>query len=263
MPNLSNIRLSAAAALVLGAAVAGGIGGLGGCDDDSKQPMVMQPKPADPGAERERPTTRVSTPPTTVAATQPADEPVEEEERAPSFITISDADGDTTLEFPPARLWLKPAIKMDGAAGLGRVRALLFSDDPAEAVEDGEDQRSFYLEMELELPADEGGELAERLAAGGTVSPQDLTYAEWVFRSDATERSKAPSGIFLPALPGDDGQRKLQPTEVLVTFNPIGDGFVEVYLVGDFAEFARDGLPTTVRRSVRVRAVLTAETVER
>lgn len=261
MPIPTPIRTSVAVALTVGATAIGILGVGSGCDDEDKQPMVMQPVPTNPGTERDRPATRGTTQansPTTRSTLEPP-----EEERPPAFITISDGEGDTTLEFPPARLWLKPSVKVDTEAGLGRVRALLFSDDPAEAVEDGEDQRSFYLEMELELPADEGGELAQRLAAGGTVSPQDLTYAEWVFRSDATERSDAPSGIFLPPLPGESGQRKLQPTEVLVTFNPIGDGFVEVYLVGDFAEFTEDGLPTTVRRSVRVRAVLTAESVER
>ena len=260
-PSTHRVRQILLAAVVAGLGVVGA-GGVG-CDDDADGPMVMQPVTQN----RTIPTPTTRPKASTRPATQPA-EPIEQaaapEPAPPAFITLTDAEGnETVVQFPPARLWLKPSAS--DSSSVRRVRALLFSDDPVGDVNGDATQRSFYLEMELELPAedfaasDSGGAAPVPTA----VSPADLTYAEWVFRSETTGPSDAPSGIFLPPLAGGDTPRKLQPAEVLVTFNPIGDGYVEVYLVGDFLEFdARGGEPTMTHRDLRIRAVLEAKTVK-
>ena len=255
--------LVAAAVAAFGVVGVVGVGGIG-CDDEADGPMVMQPVTQN----RTIPTPTTKPKAATRPATQPA-EPVEQaaapEPAPPAYITLTDAEGtETVVEFPPARLWLKPSAS--DSSSVRRVRALLFSDDPVGDVNGDDAQRSFYLEMELELPADEfaGGKgNGNSTPLPTTVSPADLTYAEWVFRSETTGPSDAPSGIFLPPLPGADSPRKLQPAEVLVTFNPIGDGYVEVYLVGDFLEFdTPGGQATMTHRDLRIRAVLEAKTVK-
>ena len=229
---------------LLAACAASALVGCGGGDDGEAMPM----RPVEPQARQA--TAGQSTP-------RPAEVPDEAMPES-SFITVVDADQTaTTYEFPPAKLFLADAE----AAGDGgrRARATLFSDDPAEALSRDGLAHSFHFEMDLALPDDVG--------AGQAVSMDDLAYADWQFRGDATAPSGARSGVYLATAAG--GERHLQPEATLVEFDPLGDGLVIVTLVGDFAEFpdgaaGTDATPAApaVRR-VSVRAVLTAEALRR
>lgn len=195
---------------------------------------------------------------TTRPATNPADERAIPAPTA--FIRILDESGNETLyEFPPAKLWLKPLASTSD--GVSRVRVLLFSDDPPEAIRKNSASHSFYFEMDLELSTDTvpGN---RKLISGRTIAPEDLAFAEWVYRSPSSEKVDTPSGIFLA---GDDAteRHQLQPSDVFVTFDPIGDGFVDITLRGEFAEFDGESLSQIATRTVRVRAVLTAEAIQR
>ena len=203
---------------------------LPGCREDAADDAAMVMQPADPS-------TRPSTRPTADPATQPS-ATAEDMVVAPiAYIFIDDEP----FEFPSAKLWLKN----EG----GRIAAHLFSDDPPEAVSRGFDGLGFWFEMELELPADAA------LPAGTPVSPELLAGAEWVFRSETSERSDTPSGIFL----GDS--RQLQPVDVAVSFDPLDERFVVVTLFGTFAQFDKNKPGNLPERQVRVQAVLSAETL--
>lgn len=206
--------------------------GLAGCDsaEDDAGTMVLQPtkKEAEPTNDGEPAAT------SEVPTTQP-DEPVD----APlAYITI-DAE---PHEFPPAKLWL---TQRDG-----RIKANLFSDDPPEAVRPNWEGLGFWFEMELELPDD-----TTEIPAG-PVSPEFLSGAEWVFRSESSERSDTPSGIFL------GGRTQLQPLDVAVSFDPLDERFVIVTLYGTFGQFDRDGQRDEApAKQVLVQAVLSAEMI--
>ena len=248
-----------------------------GCDDDADDaagPMVMRPVSPTP---RERPATR-PTVDASAAATQPGDDatlaaaeqPRLDPTPQPAFITVTDESGESvTHEFPPARLYLKadPA-KAGDPDDAPYVRALVYSDDPPEALREDWANNSFYFEMDLAVPFDTSEAIAAKLAAGQPIAASDLDYAEWSFIAPTGEKLDGPSGIFLNAggrdgPAGGGGGLQLQPGEVLVTFDPLGDGLVEITLVGDFNAFDADGFATTATRIIRVRAVLTAEPVKR
>ncbi len=255
-------QIQSVAALLLAATFCVGTG----CDDDdpvAKGPMVMRPVEPQP---RPRPTTE----PAVAPATQPGDatDPVEVTARVeqPAFITITDDEGESvTYEFPPARLYLKaePAEAGDVEGG-PRVRALVYSDDPPEALRSDWKKHSFYFEMDLALPVATSDAVAAKLAEGEPVGPRDLDYAEWSYTAPSGKKSDGPSGIFLNTGGGTGGgELQLQPGDVLVTFNPLYDGFVDITLVGDFHAFDADGYATVAQRTIRVRAILAAEPVKR
>ena len=225
--------------LAAGVAVAAlcliGCDGGGGGDPDV---MVMRPaetQPADP-----------ATKPAVLPATKPADAATGEAlfASAPSWISIDDEPH----EFPPAKLFLKRTGET--------VKVKLFGREPDEAAAKraGREGQSFYFEMEIELPA------APEDKAGESVSPADLASAEWVFHAPSSEQADTPSGIVI----GGVGGRRLQPADVLVSFDPLDENLVIVTLAGTFNEFdAKKPRDATRERQVRVQAVLSAETLRR
>ena len=202
--------------------------------------MVLQP------AGEGSPSTLPATRPTGDPATRPGDEA--EPARPVAYMIIENGQGELEpVEFPPAKLFLKRAAD-------GRVRAHLYSDDPPEAMKPGWRGDSFYFEMELEIPADSRRPIGA--GKGSVVAADELAAAEWLFRSETSERSDAPSGIFL------GGDKQLQPIDVAVAFQPLDDELVMVTLVGTFAEFnrnaPRDKMPV---RKAQVQAVIEAAAI--
>ena len=153
-----------------------------------------------------------STQPTTSPATA-ATRPATTQVAAPTFLTIED----TIVEFPAARLRLDP-----GDDGL---IALLFSDDPPAALEEGYLGNSFYLQMPLDV-----------------TDPKELPSARWEHRSGTSEREDTPFGIFM------EGRRwLLQPDDVRASF--AGDATsLEVSLRGMFLLFDSENPKTPGRR---------------
>ena len=118
------------------------------------------------------------------SATQPAGRPADTQPTK-SFLTI-DA---RVVEFPAARLRLR---KTDEG-----VRALLFSNDPKEAISSKYRGNSFYFDMPLKI-----------------ADPSDLDDAEYSYKAPTSETEEdSPNGIFL------DGMRvHLQPQDVALKF---------------------------------------------
>jgi hypothetical protein len=142
----------------------------------------------------------------------------------PSYIWLEDR----RLEFPPAKVILRS--KDD------RLIALLFSDDPPNAIDDNYTGNSFYLELnDLECP--EAGK---------------LTGALWSFKAPNSERAESVNGIFL------QGRRThLQPFDVRIQFEG-ADSPVIVRLAGTFLQFDSEA-PQTPGKLVAVRAELPAD----
>ena len=156
-----------------------------GCDRPQPQaaPPVPAPSPAQPPA-------TATAPATTTASTQPAG----------SVIHINNQ---RTI-FPPARL----RVESDGQ----HLVALLFTDDPKDALKDSYTGNSFYLRMELDV--DDADKLAE---------------ARWHYTAPSSgDREDSPYGIYL-------GGRKvqLQPFDVWGAFKVDGENTF-VQLSGQF-----------------------------
>lgn len=174
---------------------------------------------------------------------RPATQPVQD---APVHISI---DGEP-YEFPPAKLWLKRTGN--------HVRARLLSDDPPEALNRDWSGDSFYFELDMELPATE--QIASHNSnddqVAGELTTEDLEAAEWIFRSESSERTPTKSGIFL------GGASHLQPISVSVLFDHVDQNTVMVTLEGIFADFdLTRPSEMTARRQVRVQAVLPAAAI--
>jgi hypothetical protein len=174
--------LIAAMILCAGAAV--------GCDR-SKSPAVATVAPSD-GAPLVQPAS-----PATAPATQPATQP------AASSLLINGV----FKQFPPARLRL--IVEGD------HVTAVLYSADPATAINDDYAGNSFYLSMPLTDVKD--------LAS--------MDGAEWRFKSINSERADTTDGIFLEGL-----KHQLQPMDVIVRFEGTGSS-MRVRLAGEFLDF--------------------------
>ncbi|MEM7808258.1 MAG: hypothetical protein AAF561_09130 [Planctomycetota bacterium] len=225
--------------LALGPALVGL--GLVGCDDDTGG-TAMPGKPVGPAT---RPNVAVD-----VEMPEIDDEP-----RDSAFVYLIDEnDVETAYEFPPAKLWLRA----EGDGDDTKVLARLFSDDPAEATEAGWDGSYFFFEMELALSDASAVAVQEKLDEGGSVRPEDVADAEWYFDAEATEKAAGKSFISF-ATPG--GVRELQPKRIFVNLRPLSGKFVDVLLVGDFQPPVEGARGNTPVKAVRVRAVLTAETV--
>jgi hypothetical protein len=131
------------------------------------------------------------------------------------------------FDFPPARLALRSRDD--------RIGAVLFSDDPPEAIDDDYAGNSFYLDM------------TPQLAETGT-----LAGAHWEFKAPNSERVDEITGIFL------HGKRlHLQPFDVRVSFDGVSSPMT-VLIAGTFLQFdsENDQLPGKL---VAVRAELSAE----
>jgi hypothetical protein len=160
-----------------------------GCD---RPQQSAKPATAPTVALSESPAEVVATsaPATTTATSQPAN----------SVIQINDR----IMSFPPARL----RIESDGQ----HLVALLFSDDPKDALRDNYTGNSFYLRMELDV---------EKV--------EDLAEARWHYTAPSSgDREDSPYGIYL-------GGKKLQlqPYDVRGAFR-VNDGATAVSISGQF-----------------------------
>jgi hypothetical protein len=151
------------------------------------------------GCDQPAPSAPTSPPPTSTTA--PASAPATTRASARPSATMN-VNG-TPFVFPPAR------IRLDEEDG--HVVALLYSDDPREALKDNYTGNSFYLRMELDITA-----------------PADLAAARWHFAAPSTaQQEDSPYGVFLT------GRKiQLQPYKVDAAFKRDGD--VTLVLVGQF-----------------------------
>jgi len=185
-------RAAVAAVLMMSAALATSAAG---CD------RAPAPQPA------------ASTQAVSIPATVPSTGPATTQAAVTTFLTIDD----TIVEFPAARLRLDQ--------GDGGLVALLFSDDPPAALEEGYLGNSFYLQMQLDV-----------------TDPKELASARWEYQSGSSDREDAPFGVFM------EGRRwHLQPDDVRAAFS--GDGTsIEVSLRGTFLLFDTESAKTPGRR---------------
>ena len=159
-----------------------------GCEKPSAQSTSSSPAPT--SAPSEIVTTAPATAPI-AATTQPAN-------------SILNINGHST-PFPPARM----RLETDGQ----HVVALVFSDDPKDALKDNYTGNSFYLRMELDID-----------------SPEKLAEANWHFTAPSSgDREDSPYGIYL-------GGKKLQlqPYDVMGRFKVGEGGGTDVLLSGQF-----------------------------
>ncbi|MGH7177398.1 MAG: hypothetical protein ACREJC_08465, partial [Tepidisphaeraceae bacterium] len=105
-----------------------------------------------------------------------------------------------------------PLAKLAVQESDGKVLALLFSDDPRDAISDKYTGNSFYLEMELDVP-----------------DAKDFASAIWQFKAPSSDWEDSPYGIFL-----DGHRRRLAPKDVKVQFEPAGPNLTTVYVSGQF-----------------------------
>ena len=186
--------ISAAVGLLLAAAAFAGCddGGGGNSGGGSPSPGPIAPITTAPanGA-----TTSATAPATQASATEPASQP------ATSLMNIN---GHVTV-FPPARL----RLESDGQ----NVVALLYSNDPREALRSNYTGNSFYLRMVLDI-----------------TDPARLADATWNYTAPSgTDReADSPYGVFL-------GGRKiaLQPFKVSAKFKVEGDATTAM-VMGNF-----------------------------
>jgi hypothetical protein len=131
------------------------------------------------------------------------------------------------VEFPPAKL----VVKTRGEAA----HALLYSDDPPNAIDEKYTGNSFYLEMRFEL-----------------TDAAPLSTVRWEFKAPDSDRAETVSGIYL-----DGRKRHLQPFDVVVEFE---DGPPTKALVrGQFLMFDADADAGTPGQLIPVVAELQPE----
>ena len=153
-----------------------------GCDDRS---TARSARPAS----SDRSSAPAATPPADAAAqtagsTRPATHPADTQP-ANSFLTI---DG-RILEFPSARLRLTRTEE--------GVRALLFSNDPKEAISANYRGNSYYFDMPLKI-----------------AGPEDIADGEYAYKAPSSESAEeSPDGIFLNGM-----RTHLQPQDIAITF---------------------------------------------
>ncbi len=195
--------------------------------------------------------------------TNPAEvEPVPKRIGEPTRVTIIEADDTREVhEFPPARLWLRPSEGGETAT----VRARLFSEDPPEAISSQYAGGNFYFEMELPLDEDAAARVARRVAAGEALEAEDVSPAEWSY--EATDGDDDTRGGYVALQAPGGTRRELRPRDVYVALRPLGDGLVDVWLVGKFqdaddASADATGDPQDVR-AIRLQAYLVVETIDR
>ena len=149
------------------------------------------------------------------------------------------------VQFAPAVLHL--------TAGDGGTKAVLYSDDPDDAMRPGWSGNSFYFEMFFD-----GKDVAQVLGESGLADWQGAggpAVAEWVFRFPESERRDTDNGLFLA---GDT--IRLQPADGAVQIDPAG-ARLNVRVEGLFRRF--EGQTDRIGREVPVRAVLYPTVVER
>jgi hypothetical protein len=201
---MASKRLSLlASAVLLFAAVAAG------CDDRSAS------RPASRTAGRSDAPAGVETPAAveanaqTASASQPASRPAQTQP-AVAYLTI---DGQI-MQFPSARLRL---TRTDEG-----VRALLFSNDPKEAIAADYQGNSFYFDVPLKI-----------------ADPKDIADAEYAYKAPTSETEEdSPNGIFVHGM-----RTHLQPQDIAITFDGespnvmarVAGRFLVVHTTGDAA----------------------------
>jgi hypothetical protein len=183
------------------------------CDKPRAQDSVAPPPPAT------APAPQVAIPP--AAATQAA----EAADNAPDGCIMM--INQQPIQFPPARL----RIKSDH----DKVTAILYSDDPKDALNNNYTGNGFYFTLALD------------------VSDAQFDHATWVHQSETSERTDSPYGIFL-----DGHRRQLQPLDVRIRLLPAASGGMKVEMAGTFLSVdPQDDLAAT--QVVPVAAWLLAE----
>ena len=107
------------------------------------------------------------------------------------------------VQFPPARLRIKSAD--------GKVSALLYSDDPKDALNNNYTGNGFYFSLALD------------------VADAHFDHATWVHQSESSDRTDTPYGIFL-----DGHRRQLQPLDVRIRLLPAASGGMKIEMAGTF-----------------------------
>lgn len=136
----------------------------------------------------------------------------------PALPTVMNINGGRVV-FPAARLRLEEED--------GHLVAILFSDDPREALKDNYIGNSFYLKMELDV-----------------TDAKELAKAQWRYTApSASQREDSPYGIFL------SGRKvQLQPYDVQARFRT--NGQVMVLIAGQFhmidSAVTEPGLPKMI-----------------
>ncbi|MFL6110944.1 MAG: hypothetical protein ACJ786_06280 [Catenulispora sp.] len=133
------------------------------------------------------------------------------------------------LQFPPARLRLV-------GKGDEPVTALLFSDDPKEAINKEWAGDRFYLQFPLQNVTD----------------VQKVDGAEWWFQASASEREETPNGIFMK---GDRFHFEPFNVRVRLEGKPINGGGISVQIAGQFFMYDTAN-PNTPPRLINVRGIL-------
>jgi hypothetical protein len=168
-------------------------------------------------------TTHPSAPATTTAAST---------EPTSSFMKINGR----IVEFPAARL----KINDEGQ----RLSALLFSNDPPQAIKDDYTGNSFYLNLSLPVK-----------------DVEELQVAHWEHRARSSEREDSPYGIYL------SGRKvQLQPYDVHASFAPQSEQHYIVHLSGQFMlwnDADSSGLPQMISLAADLPVVIEAEAVKK
>jgi len=138
------------------------------------------------------------------AVSQPAASSTQIATSLPTAPPIAMKIEDRLVQFPPAKLRVGTSD--------GKVVALLYTDDPKDAIKNEYAGNSFYFQMQLD--ADEVKNFAD---------------SDWRFKAESNEQNDSPYGIFL------DGHRKqLQPIDVAATFEPAGGDQTLISISGKF-----------------------------
>lgn len=153
-------------------------------------------EPASPKAPTASATIDVKAPATLPSHASPSTQPAQLASGAVIMIDQRNYD------FPAARLRVS---EVDG-----QVVALLHSDDPRDAIDEKYAGNSFYLQMDLDVPA-----------------AADFSRTEWRFAASTSEPSQSPYGIFL------EGHRyQLQPVDLKVSFERTTPATTTVWMSG-------------------------------
>jgi hypothetical protein len=175
---------------------------------------------ATPGsaAQAETPTTA----PSAVAASSPTTLPTTQPLGCTIFIN------QTLRDFPAARLRIETADD--------HVTAILYSADPATAIDNDYTGNSFYLRMPMDGP-------------DATGAPDEM---DWHFKAISSDRNDSSDGIFLQGL-----RHQLQPMDVVVRIEGHG-AHRQVRIAGEFMDFDTSN-PRQPGEPAMVNGNLTAE----
>jgi hypothetical protein len=221
---------------------------LAGCEDEAIEPPVPN----------EVPTPSVQSDPVEEPATRPAivqnisPELLANRRLGGSAVDpIDDATLDSAMHVGNAPVMFAPAV-LHLIPEDGGTKAILFSDDPDDAMNADWDGNAFYFQMFFEgMTVDEV--LGQSGLAGGI--EDGPVVAEWVFQHEGSERRDTRNGLFLAG-----GDRTLQPEAGEIIIDAEG-ARLSVRVAGFFRQF--EGDRDNVGRQVPVRAVLYPEVLER